>query len=258
MTHREEGELQAYLDGELPEGRSRDIRRHLDGCAACRGVLDELRARGALLGSVLATDGPVPDLEAARWEVRRRWAARRARARRQWSLRAAAVIVLVSGVAAASMPGSPVRALMSEGWDRMVALVSAEEETEAPSGPEVTEAEVEDAEAVAGRVATAAGPDGLEVRLEGVRSGTEIRVTRVSGRSGALEVGGDPGGFHSAEGLLRAEVGHGPVRVELPEDAVEARVLVNGELLAVLRDGHLEAPGLQPEDTGDDEATFRY
>lgn len=255
MTHREEGELQAYLDGELPEGPARHVQDHLAECSACREALEGLRSRASLVAGALAAEDSAPDLDAARWEVRRRWADRRVRARRQWSMRAAAVIVLVSGVVAASVPGSPIRALMSEGWERVTAFVGDGAEEASP----VAEPATAEADPAAGRVATEAGAEGLEVRLDGVADGVEIRVVRVSGSMGALEVAGEgAGGFRSAEGMLRAEVGQGPVRVELPEDAPVARVLVDGEVLAVLRDGRLEAPGRQPVEEGDGTATFRH
>ena len=44
-----EAALSEYLDGDLPAGRSRDVERHLEGCAACRATLEDLRAlRGDL------------------------------------------------------------------------------------------------------------------------------------------------------------------------------------------------------------------
>lgn len=262
MVHHEEGELQAYLDEELPAERTREIREHLRECAPCRGLLEDVRAREALVGTALAAEGrEAPDVEAARWEVRRRWASRRARTRRQWSLRAAAVIVLISGALGVALPDSPLRALVSEGWDRVVALVvegDAGEPGQAAEEREAGAAGPEGGEAGPARVATEAGPEGLEVRLEGVRDGTVIRVVRVEGRTGAVEVEGESGGFGSAEGSLRAEVGEGPARVELPDDAVAARLLVDGEVLAVLRDGRLETPGRRPDESGEGTATFRY
>ena len=261
MTHREEGELQAYLDGELPEGVAHEVRAHLEACTACRSSLDDLRARADLVTGALAAVDGTPDLDAARWEVRRRWAARRSQARRQWSMRAAAVIVLVSGVVAASLPGSPVRAVMSEGWDRVTAYVMGPEEEPAEVTPPVEEAdepeEVED-EPATGRVATEAGPEGLDVRLEGVEEGVEVEVVRVSGRMGALEVTGEYGGFGSAEGMLTVRVDEGTVRVELPDGAPMARVLLEGEVLVELADGRFDAPGRQPDDEGDGTVTFRF
>lgn len=39
----------AYHDGELPPGRAAEIEAHLEGCAACRRELEELRVLSALL-----------------------------------------------------------------------------------------------------------------------------------------------------------------------------------------------------------------
>ncbi len=41
--------LSAYLDGELPPVEAAALRRHLDGCAACRQMAEELRSVSALL-----------------------------------------------------------------------------------------------------------------------------------------------------------------------------------------------------------------
>lgn len=49
MTQHLEHWLDAYLDGELEEKDGRRVEAHLQRCAACRSMLDQRRALGALL-----------------------------------------------------------------------------------------------------------------------------------------------------------------------------------------------------------------
>ena len=52
-----------FIAGDLPEPQADSIRRHLEGCASCRGAADEARSIRAALGSL--RDGPAADLPAA-------------------------------------------------------------------------------------------------------------------------------------------------------------------------------------------------
>ena len=64
MQHVDEGQLHAYLDGELTEPGEdpRGVERHLAECAECRALLDGvklLRARGrAFLADPLPVEPP--------------------------------------------------------------------------------------------------------------------------------------------------------------------------------------------------------
>ena len=64
----------AYLDGELPAERAEAVECHLAECAACRRMLDQLRAADAA-----AREVPIPD--EARWESV--WQEIQSRARRE-------------------------------------------------------------------------------------------------------------------------------------------------------------------------------
>lgn len=48
--HPSETDLSAYLDGEVTSRRARELAAHLDGCASCPRLLDELRAAKSLAG----------------------------------------------------------------------------------------------------------------------------------------------------------------------------------------------------------------
>jgi hypothetical protein len=104
--HRDDGVLQALLDGELDSASAADARQHLEGCAACRARLEELRQDEQLLNRALPSidhtmaSVPVEEIvRAARPHTRRlllRWAA------------VIALIVIGTG-ALYALPGSPVR-----------------------------------------------------------------------------------------------------------------------------------------------------
>ena len=51
-------ELSAYLDGELEPGEAAALEKHLEGCAACRGELDSLRATVSLVRSLPRAEAP--------------------------------------------------------------------------------------------------------------------------------------------------------------------------------------------------------
>lgn len=53
MTHWQEGELRAYLDGELPAGDMERLAAHLQECAACGGLCAELQGRAAWVSAAL-------------------------------------------------------------------------------------------------------------------------------------------------------------------------------------------------------------
>src|SRR5690349_10992429 len=78
MPHVDEGQLHAYLDGELTPVERARVDEHLAGCAACRTRLDEERElverASKLLGFALPGDRPAPPLSAlARPRPRRFW-----------------------------------------------------------------------------------------------------------------------------------------------------------------------------------------
>jgi hypothetical protein len=60
-----EGELRAYLDGELPADRLETVRRHLDECAACRAQAARLEADGRWIRDQLALISQAGDPMAA-------------------------------------------------------------------------------------------------------------------------------------------------------------------------------------------------
>jgi Putative zinc-finger len=104
--HRDDGMLQALLDGELDPAGAAEAHQHLEGCAACRARLEELRQDEQLLNRAL------PSLDHTTASVPVEVIARAARPHiRRLLLRWAAVMALIVMGAGAlyALPGSPVR-----------------------------------------------------------------------------------------------------------------------------------------------------
>ena len=92
--------LMAYLSGELPPGKARQVESHLELCEACRAERDQIRAgMDAIqhLPLVEAPDSIWPSVAAEFGRHRPRPAA--AAVRRRWALAAAALTVLISSTA---------------------------------------------------------------------------------------------------------------------------------------------------------------
>jgi putative zinc finger protein len=104
--HRDDGVLQALLDGELDSKSAADARQHLDGCAACRARLEELRQDEQLVNRAL----PSLDHTPANVPVETITRAARPHMRRVLLRWAAAIALMVIGAGALyAVPGSPVR-----------------------------------------------------------------------------------------------------------------------------------------------------
>jgi len=58
ISHVDDGQLHAYLDGELPQAEAWRLEAHLGECPACRGRLEEQRALIARAGELLALAAP--------------------------------------------------------------------------------------------------------------------------------------------------------------------------------------------------------
>jgi anti-sigma factor RsiW len=66
MGHPAEQTLLAYLDRELPVDERSTVREHVQVCAACSGMLDELVAvTRSLADAISALDVPAPALLAS-------------------------------------------------------------------------------------------------------------------------------------------------------------------------------------------------
>src|SRR5436853_2682209 len=61
----DQGQLRAYLDGELPPLERAALGAHLAGCAACQGQLAHQRGLAARVSSLLAVPPTAPEPRAA-------------------------------------------------------------------------------------------------------------------------------------------------------------------------------------------------
>jgi len=243
MTHRTDGELQAYLDAELGRGVAAEVAEHLLVCVECRARLGELRSAHESLRQALQ------DLDAGPMHTARTRGARRA------LVRAAVLLLAVVGAAAAVVPGSPIRALFER------------EPAEAPVPlapvpiPGTTRAETGRAPGVAS--VTVAPVEGrVTVDVVGFAPGSTVRVTTArrpdvmarlaSGRAaarfsvgpGRLEVVGTP------------EEGPEEVVIELPRGLGGATLNVNGREELLLSPDGLRRPG-DPAGTAREDVVLR-
>lgn len=257
MTHLDEGTLLAVRDG----GSTSDaVRAHLESCAACRTALAAARARAEAIESTLtALDRPV-EPTAAKAGVRARLGTgttRASRASRSWWSgthlgRAAGLLLVTAGAAAAALPGSPLRSF----W--------------VPSGPPepAPGATVQDAATETGAAehrASFSGEDGtgiavavtdgsVHVIVRGADPGTDLAVTWTQ-QSSARVIAPAGSRFTYAAGRIEVDASRGDIRVELPRDAGEVSLEVDGRLYLQGSSVALQVFGPMVERTAD---TIRF
>jgi anti-sigma factor RsiW len=203
--HVEEGQLQALLDGELDQTSAADARRHIDGCAECRDLLEQLRRDEQLLASVLPSiDHPIPRMPVPRRRPLR-WAA------------AIALFLLAAGTAYA-VPGSPVRRFV----DRLVGRPVTDE---APRSPDV---------------AGVAVPFGqrFSIVFSAPRAPGVLTITLTDGATIDARRRGGAATFTAEIDRLRIETGSEPTDFEIavPRDAPWVEVVVEARRI-FLKDG---------------------
>jgi hypothetical protein len=235
MTHRTDGELQAYLDAELDREAAAEVAGHLLACVDCRARLGELRSAHESLRQALG------DFDANAGAIVPA-VLRKARVARRTAVRAAILLLAVVGAAAAVVPGSPVRALLErrtvEEREPVVPVAVPDAlPVEAPRTPGVASVTVAPLD---GRVAleVIGFAEGSVVRVETVRR-PDVMARLASGRAGVrFSVG--PGRL---EVLGSPDEGPGEVVIELPRGLKSATLNVNGREALVLSPGGLMRPG---------------
>lgn len=251
MNHLSEGQLQAYLDGEVEGAAARSLAAHLEACAVCTATLDELRAAAVRTSHALAwLDRPASTAAAIQPGIAALTAERATEvvgangdarvtsidAHRPWRrparvgfLKAAMLALLVTGAAAAAIPGSPVQRWLIGAWTQMTGPepVVVEE-------PEVPET-VEPAPAPAELASISIEPiDGrLTVLLDGAAPGQSIRVVLVDEPTATVETDATAATrFSTGPSRIQATgLGRGSVNVLLPRSLAYARVVADGQLL---------------------------
>lgn len=251
MNHLSEGQLQAYLDGEVEGAAARSLAAHLEACAVCTATLDELRAAAVRTSHALAwLDRPASTAAAIQPGIAALAAERATEvvgangdarvtsidAHRPWRrparvgfLKAAMLALLVTGAAAAAIPGSPVQRWLIGAWTQLTGPepVVVEE-------PEVPET-VEPAPAPAELASISIEPiDGrLTVLLDGAAPGQSIRVVLVDEPTATVETDATAATrFSTGPSRIQATgLGRGSVNVLLPRSLAYARVVADGQLL---------------------------
>jgi anti-sigma factor RsiW len=230
MAHIEEGILQAYLDDEVVARAELDS--HLAQCTTCAAELDRLRAASELFASVIHAADTVASTPAAFAEVK---AARRSTARqpgvtvpRVPLARAAMLLLGLAAAASATIPGSPVRAWISEalrsvgGSQQEEVAAPAVQPVPAPAIPNASGAAAVSIEPVDGRVL---------VVLSGAAAQADVQVRIVQTERASVQVTDAAAQARFRTGAGRIEVigiGSGNVMVEIPAAALEAVVEVDG------------------------------
>jgi hypothetical protein len=229
MPHPNEGQLLAWLDGELEPGEGTGVQEHLDSCLDCRSRAEILRresegfSRAVLVldeqVSGLADPGPLPVVAALSAGGRRlRYTG--------WSLaRAAGLVLVAAGAAAALVPGSPIREWMEDRSGSGSPIESAPVEVAAEAPDESP------AEAGATAISVDLLEGGLTVSLRGFGRNSNVHVRLTDARRASVRVEGaaESPRFVTGPGTLEV-IGsrEGEIWVELPRSAGEAAVYVDG------------------------------
>jgi hypothetical protein len=243
MSHPSDGHLQAWLDGELEPGEATGVGEHLGSCAECAERAEVLRGESeGFSHAMLALDervgspadpGPLPVAAALSG----------ARGRRLrytgWSLaRAAGLILVAAGAAAALVPGSPVREWLASLGDsgETVVVAPAESAPDMVAGAEGS--------STAGPTAISVEPRSGElfISLRGFGRDSNVHVRLTDALRASVRVEGSPDAprFVTGPGTLEV-IGatEGEIWVELPRSVRDAVVEVDDKAAVRIEDGQL-------------------
>lgn len=108
MEHPAEGTLLEWLDGRLARPEHATVQAHVAACGSCAALADRLRRLAAICEGAMAALNPPAPTEAAYAALLRRRRGWAAGARRTLA-RAAMLVLVVVGVASATLPSSSLR-----------------------------------------------------------------------------------------------------------------------------------------------------
>ncbi len=214
----DDGQLQAYLDGELPQGERPALEAHVRSCAECARGLEELRAAALTLRAVVERHTPVParapDVPHPAFLRRRTGAGART------LTRAAGIVLLLAGSAAVLEA--------TTGW-LGAAVRAVRGAVEAPVTPTPPEAVPTDPSDALFTVQPRGGT--LEMLLESLEPGTRVIVRLGDTPVGEVRVGAASDGVSYRAGPGTATVfapGVAVIEVVLPASLQSGRVVANG------------------------------
>jgi hypothetical protein len=253
MAHIDEGMLQAYLDDELIAARA-EIDAHLAACTECAAELARLRAASQLFAAALQG----ADTKAPTYAARQAVFARRpqpirvpvdTRRRLFGSVplaRAAMLLVGLAAVGSAAIPGSPVRALISDAL-RMIVGDTAKVPMMAPDAAETSEPVFERKSDLAAALSIQPAQGKVRIVLTNVAENATLRIRLIDSDRAAVQASGAAAQARFRTGPGRIEVvgiNGGEVAIDLPRRLVDARVEVDGRLIFQKERGqlHLNEP----------------
>jgi hypothetical protein len=254
MSHFPEGVLQAYLDDEVGADARAQVDAHVSACADCSTRLQDLRDLAALFASAVQTLDvrPIPAAALAELHVRaqqRSWRERLVGSRRALA-RAAMFVVGITAVAAAAVPGSPLRGWLIDTWE----AIAGDQEVVAPP------AQPEPAPEPAGTAARASAANGrIRVLLRSPDPSSRVHVTLIDGERAVVEATGAAGAAprtRTGSGWVELVGGAGDIRISLPRAVPHATVEIDGRLYLAKEGNDLRVLG-PTVDTAGAELIFR-
>ena len=243
MPHPNDGHLLAWLDSELEPEDGIGVCDHVESCAACNARVDILRRESEGFSQAvlvlddqvfgLADPGPLPVAAALSTGGKHRMR------RTGWSLaRAAGLVLVAAGAAAALVPGSPFRAWIEGIGDAEVPTSTV------PAVPVPWTEAAEDVARVPAATAISVEPlaGSLVVSLQGFGQSSNVHVRLTDARRASVRVEGaaESPRFVTGPGMLEV-IGsrEGEIWVELPRSAGDAVVQVDGEDAVRIENGRL-------------------
>ena len=229
MSHFTEGVLQAYLDDEVAADARAQVDAHVGGCGACATRLQELRELNETFRSAIgAIEAPVLTA-AALAEVRTRaerqtWREKYAVSSRTLA-RAAMLVLGLTAVAVAAVPGSPINKWLTHTWQTLT-------QVEKPAAaPEVAPAPQPAAPPTGMRLEAADGR--IRILLRSPAADTRIHVVLIEGSRALVETTGNAAAKRTATGsgwLELTGTGAGDLRISLPREVPHATIEIDGRL----------------------------
>lgn len=258
MTHATEGQLVAWMDGEIDDSAAAELSDHLAVCAACAGELSELRRLSASAHAALGLLDASPPMLRARASI----AAARVRSgsgrgrRLSWAglsgfARAAMLVLALAGVATAVVPGSPVRIALEATFARVAEVVQGAPDAEpmpAPAPP--TEAPAP-SETMGMAILPADGR--VRVVLHAPAGIVDVHVRLVDERRARVETATAQPDVRLRSAAGRIEViglTTGEVRIDIPRTVPLATVEIGGVVHVFKDGGRLQLAGPAGSDGG--------
>lgn len=266
MAHPDEGQIRAFLDGEMGASDEKDLRDHFTGCPACEAELAaQERAMEQVSRALLVLDAD-PDLAEARVRILEHTRSgsegstskaeeplgktdgRMVGKRRRFIFplsRAASIALLLTAAGVSALPGSPVRRWIVDGWESLtdsgLSSVTSEPGEGAAASAEPPQDPLSPQPGESG-ASILADRSPLEIWIHDLPSGAEIRVHWVDGDQVGV-FGGNGIRFRTEEGRLEAFSPPGSVRVELPHALRNGLLGADGAVLLRVTEGQADISG---------------